>query len=473
MKQIKVSDITIKKSFEKTGVQLSFKEKIELAKIIDSLGVDVIELPKIEDAQGDALLIKSIAASLDHATLAVNAGIYKADIDQTWEALKDAKHARIQIVVPVSPARMEYDYHKKAAEMKELSKDAVAYAKTLCEDVEFIANDATRADADFLQGIMQDAIDAGATTVSVSDTAGVMLPDEMSAFLEDLAQSIPSIADDTVSFGVSCSNAMHLADACAVSAIKNGVDEIKAGTYPVGKVSVEGLSKILSLKADECGAKTGIRMTELQRALAQVATIFEESGNHKSQPTFAKNTSDETSIEINDESSFDDVVAATKTLGYDLDEGDKVKVWNAFKKIAKSKAVGKKELEAIIATEAEQVPETYKLESYIITTGNVTDVIAHIKLEADGELLDGISLGDGPIDAAFLAIEKIVGRHFELDDFQISAITRGREAMGQTLVKLRDRGKVYSGVGTSTDILGAAIKAYINALNKIVYEENN
>ena len=475
MKQIKISDITIKKCFEKTGIALGFKEKLELAKILDSMGVDVIEFPRFEDVQADSLLIKSVAGAVNGAVIAVNAGLYKAEIDATWEALNGAANPRLQIVVPVSPARMEYDYHKKADAMKELSKTAVAYAKKLCADVEFIANDATRADAAFLRGIILDAIEAGATTVSVSDTAGALLPDEMAEFLGALVSDIPSLADDSVSFGVSCANSLFLADACAAAAIKSGVDEIKASAYPVGKASIEGVAAILSAKSDECGATIGIRTTELGRALGEVAAIFDASSTKKNQPTFVSAASGEADgegeIELSADSSFEDVTGAAKALGYELSEGDSVKVWNVFKKTAKSKTIGRKELEAIIATEAEQVPETYKLDSYIITTGNITDVIAHIKLIREDEAIDGVSLGDGPIDAAFLAIEKIVGRHFELDDFQISAITRGREAMGQTLVKLRDRGKVYSGIGTSTDIIGAAINAYINALNKIVYEE--
>ena len=159
-------------------------------------------------------------------------------------------------------------------------------------------------------------------------------------------------------------------------------------------------------------------------------------------------------------------------MGYDLSEEDGAKVYEAFKVIAaKKEKVGAKELDAIVASAAMQVPPTYKLDSYVVTSGNTISATAHMKLFKLDKTVEGVSLGDGPIDASFLAIEQITGHHYELDDFQIQSVTEGREAMGQTVVKLRSEGKVYSGRGISTDIVGASILAYINALNKIVYEE--
>ena len=161
-------------------------------------------------------------------------------------------------------------------------------------------------------------------------------------------------------------------------------------------------------------------------------------------------------------------------LGYDLSEEDGAKVYEAFQAIAdKKEKVGAKELDAIVAAAAMQVPPTYVLDSYVVTSGNTISATAHLKLHKQDKVLEGVSIGDGAIDAAFLAIEQITGQHYELDDFQIQAVTEGREAMGQTVVKLRSGGKVYSGRGISTDIVGAGIRAYINALNKIVYEEDN
>ena len=159
------------------------------------------------------------------------------------------------------------------------------------------------------------------------------------------------------------------------------------------------------------------------------------------------------------------VLKAVEKLGYDLSEEDGAQVWAAFQKIAARKdAISSKELDTIVASAAMQVPATYVLDSYNITASNTASSMAHMKLEKDGQILEGIALGDGPVDSAFLALENILGCHYELDDFQIRSVTEGREAMGEALVKLRSNGKLYSGKGVSTDIIGASIVAYINAL---------
>ena len=166
------------------------------------------------------------------------------------------------------------------------------------------------------------------------------------------------------------------------------------------------------------------------------------------------------------------LLQAVEQLGYELSDEDKPKVYDAFQAIAaKKEKVGIRELDAIVAAAAMQVPSAYRLDTYVINAGNTIASSAHMRLIRDEAVLEGVCLGDGPIDAAFLAIESITGRHYELDDFQIQAVTEGREAMGQTIVRLRSNGKLYSGRGISTDIVCASIHAYLSALNKIVYEE--
>ena len=161
-----------------------------------------------------------------------------------------------------------------------------------------------------------------------------------------------------------------------------------------------------------------------------------------------------------------------KKLGYDLTPEDNGRVFEEFRRVtAKKQAIGVRELEAIIASSAMQVPSTYHLVNYVVNSGNIINATANVTLEKQGEQLSGVSIGDGPIDAAFHAIEQIIGHHYELDDFQIQAVTKGREAVGSSIIRLRASGKLYSGNGVSTDIIGACIRAYINALNKIVYEE--
>ena len=190
-----------------------------------------------------------------------------------------------------------------------------------------------------------------------------------------------------------------------------------------------------------------------------------------SRSAYETDTSKEPGFTLNSNDDITTVALCIKKLGYELSDEDIGKVYESVQRISKKKLISEKELDAVIASSAMQVPPAYKLRSYVINSGNIITATAHIELEKDGKTLSGISTGDGPIDASFLAIEQIIGHHFELDDFQIRSVTEGREAMGEAVVKLRANGKLYSGRGISTDIIGASIRAYISALNKICYEE--
>jgi 2-isopropylmalate synthase len=203
-----------------------------------------------------------------------------------------------------------------------------------------------------------------------------------------------------------------------------------------------------------------IRYTELHRIVNQINWITDNAKNDKSTVTVS---ADAESIRLDKNDSQEAVLTAVAKLGYDLSEEDSVKVYEEFQRVAAKKNVGAKELDAIVASAALQVPSAYKLISYVINNGNIITASAHIVLERDGNNTEGISLGDGPIDASFIAIDTIIGHHYELDDFQIQAVTEGKEAMGSAVVKLRSGGKLYSGNGISTDIIGASIRAYLNA----------
>ena len=465
MERIRISDMTMKQGGKE--LSLSFKEKIELAKLLDKLGVSVIELEGIENARIDNLRIKSIAAAVSGSVIAVPVQLTPDSPKQVWSALQQAKNPRLQVEGAVSAVQMEYLFHKKPDAMLTAIADTVSACKALCADVEFLADDATRADPEFLTKIVKAAIAAGATTVTVCDTAGAMLPGEFARFMQGLYEAIPELK--SVNVGVSCCNALSMADACAIASVGEGVTELKASAYPIDTASLANLAKILSARGDSMGVAGTVQMTQLSRIIDRVCQIC-QTGKTKGAALSAAQA--ETGIYL---TQHDDIAAVTKAaeqLGYDLSEDDCVKVYDAFQRIAaKKEQVSSKELDAIIASAALQVPPTYKLDTFVITSGNTISSTAHIRLMKNDKLLEGVSMGDGPIDAAFVAIESITGCHYELDDFQLQAVTEGREAMGQTVVKLRSGGKVYSGKGISTDIVAAGIHAYLSALNKIVYEE--
>ena len=469
MRTVRVSDVTMRRAAGMKGLSLSFKEKLEMAKLLDHLGVSAVEVEGIESAKADSLRIKSLASIVRNSTLAVPVKMDTENIDLVWNALKDAAHPRLIVKAAVSPARMEYVYRKKADAMLEDIAAAITECRKRADEVDFIANDATRADGAYLREVVSCAIEAGATTITICDAAGNMLPEEFAEFIRSLKADVPALSD--VTLAISCSDELYMADACAIAGIIEGVGEVKATTYPMDVVSVGRLSKILEDKADACQATTTVRSTELKRAINQVSWICESGRSPYSPFETGVREADET-IVLTERDDQDAVMQCVAKLGYDLSPEDQAAVYEAFQRVAsKKESVGSRELDAIVASAALQVPATYKLESYVINSGNRIKATANICVRKDDEELQAVCVGDGPIDAAFLAIEQIAGQHYELDDFQINSVTQGQEAMGETVVKLIWESKVYSGRGISTDIIGSSIRAYVNALNKIVYEE--
>ena len=468
MRQIQLSDVTMRQSGKRFN--LSFREKIELAKLLDSLGVSVIELEGVGESRTDALRVKSVVQAVQHSIVSVPVELNEANITAVWNALKTAKHPRLQVCAPVSSVQMEYLYHKKADAMLEDIRNAVKLCRSLCADVEFVADDATRADDGFLVQVLAAAIEAGAATVTVSDSAGTMLPGEFSEFVKSLYEAVPALAD--VTLGVKCSNTLSLADACSIAAVSVGAGEVKAAAYPENTASIASLAEILAARGDSLQAASSVRTAQLSRIVGQITWMC-QTEKKKTSP-FDSGVRDDEDIYLSAHDEADSILKAVEKLGYDLSEEDGAKVVEAFRAIAaKKEQVGIRELDAIVASTAMQVPATYQLDTYVINSGNTISSSAHMRLIKDQQVLEGVCIGAGPIDAAFLAIEQITGRHYELDDFQLQAVTEGREAMGQTIVRLRSGGKLYSGRGISTDIVCAGINAYLSALNKIVYEDES
>ena len=463
MANIKISDMTMKQVAE--GFALSFKEKIELSKLLDKLGVDVIELEGIENPRVDSLRIKSVATAVKGSTIAVPVSLNRESVQEVWNALQVAKKPRLQVVASVSAVQMEYLYHKKPDGMIQAIADTVKSCAETCKDVEFIAEDATRSDFSFLCKALETAIAAGATTVTLCDTAASLLPQEFAEFVADVIKAVPDVKNICV--GVRCADGLSMAVSASVAALCSGAAEVKAAAYPIGTADLSQLTKIIAARGDGFGWTTALQTTQLSRIVGQIQWMCQTG-----KTAAAVQETEDNGIYL---TAHDDIAAVSKvveSLGYDLSEEDTAKVYEAFKTIAaKKEQVSAKELDAIVASAAMQVPETYTLDTYVITSGNTISATAHIKLAKNGESVEGVYIGDGSIDAAFKAIESITGCHYELDDFQLQAVTEGREAMGQTVVKLRAGGKVYSGRGISTDIVGAGIRAYLSALNKIVYEE--
>lgn len=468
-RRIFVSDITMKLADGVFGNVLSFRQKLEFSKLLDKLGVSVIETCGLSNGKKDVLLVKSLASAIRNSTLAIPVDIFSTDsISETWNALMDARHPRLQVSVPVSTVQMEYLCHLKPAAVLELVGSKVKECKSLCDDVEFIAVDFTRADTDFLFSIIDTAIQNGATVITMHDSAGTLFGFEFHEVIEAIRAHIP----ENVRLGVRCSNEMFVADSCAVAAVCAGADEIK--TVPHGKLttSLKRFVKILETKSELCHASCDINTLEILRTIEQIKAVC-TMGNRNNK-TASDSSQDGNALQLTRHDNKETVVAIANKLGYYLDEDDSDKVYDAFLRLASENGkVEAKELDAIIASVAFQAPAKYNLESYLINSGNTITATCHMRLMKDNTILEGVCLGDGPVDAAFQTIEQLVGKRYELDDFQIQSVTEGREAMGRAVVRLCHEGTVFSGCGISRDVVGASIMAYLSAVNKIEFEEAN
>ena len=443
----------------------SFKEKIEICRQLEKLKVDVIELPAIENPKTDILFVRTASSFAGASVLSVCVGMTAESFEQAVQAVSAAKHPRLRVEVPVSPVGMEYGAHKKPPKMIEWVAATVAKAKAVCPDVELCAVDATRAEPAFLTAILTAAVEAGATSVTVCDSTGEKMPDEFAAFVKGVTETV------SVPVGVSCDDSNAMAAAAAILAVRAGADTVKTAVEGLC-VSLEAFCDIIKNCGNHYGFSAGVQLTEYHRTVRQISRIVAGKGIDRSASVNVASAAEAGfTLDAHDDKSA--VTAAVAKLGYDLSEEDADAVYNEFIRVAAKKTVGAKELEAIVSGVAMQVPPTYTLVSYMVNSsgGNALASSAQIVLDKKGEQLQGISMGDGPIDAAFVALEQIMGCHFELDDFQIQAVTEGKEAMGSALVKLRAEGKLYAGTGISTDIIGASIRAYLSAVNKIVFEQ--
>lgn len=467
MNKIRISDRTILLKSQGNEATLSFKEKVEIARLLESANVDVVEFPAIENEKTDTLLLKTVCAFLKNSIMSVQVGTTPESVEATYNAIKSASKPRLSVALPVSPVGMEYTCHKKAPKMIELIKTLIEKAVSLCDDVEFVALDATRAENDVLVSTIKTAIEAGAKTITICDDEASMLPDAFINFIEETKEAIPEL--DSVNLGVLCEDTNGCATASSMLAVTHSATEVKCASFNANITSIVTISNIIRNNGDKLGVCCGIKFSEFLRIINQVAKIADGKNIVSVTETTSSVPTSEFNLTEND--SQETVLKAVKNLGYDLSDEDSAKVFERFKSVASKKTISNKELDAIVATTALQVTPAYKLVDYVINTGNIITSSAQITLEKDGENKQSIGIGDGPIDAAFTTIEQIVGHHYELDDFQIHSVTEGREATGSALVKLRANGKLYSGNGVSTDIIGASIRAYINAINKIIFEE--
>ncbi len=502
-KMIKIFDTTLRDGEQSPGCSMNLKEKIEMAKQLERMKVDIIEAGFAISSPGDFISVKTIAETMKDCTVASLARTTPEDIDRAWEALSGAVSPRIHTFIATSPIHMEYKLMMTPEEVYERSVAMVKHAKRYCGDIEWSAEDATRSDPIFLAKVIEGVIKAGATTINLPDTVGYTTPDEYYEFLMKVQEHAPSMVN--ISLSTHCHNDLGLGVANSLAAIKAGASQVECTINGIGEragnAAMEEIVMALHTRKDILNVDTRVITTEIMRSSSLLSRITgvkvqpnkaivgenafaHEAGIHqhgvmKNKETYEIMTPESVGLTQNNlvlgkhsgKHAFRDKI---KNLGYDMSEAEIDRMFVKFKDLAdKKKSVYDRDIEALISKEAVQVPKTYCLDSFVINSGNTITSTAVIKMVKDGKVIEKVSRGEGPIDASFKSIEKIVGMEFNLEDYQIQSVTEGEDALGDAMVKISDAdGNIFTGRGLSTDIIEASIHAYINAVNKMIYDKN-
>jgi 2-isopropylmalate synthase len=502
-RKVIIFDTTLRDGEQSPGMSMNLKEKIEMAKQLERMGVDVIEAGFANSSPGDFGSVKAIADAIENCTVASLARTSAADIDRTWEAIRGAANPRIHIFIATSDLHMEYKLKMKRDKVLETAVEMTKRAAGYCPDIQFSAEDATRSDMDFLEEVVRAVIKAGATTINLPDTVGYTTPDEHEAFFREIRKRVPEL--ERVVASSHCHNDLGLAVANSLAAVRGGARQIACTVNGIGEragnAALEEIVMALYVRKNQFDVTSNIDTTEIVKSSSLLSRITgvkvqpnkaivgdnafaHEAGIHQhgvlaKAETYEIMTPASVGLKENNlvlgkhsgKHAFRDRV---NELGYSLTDDELTEAFKRFKDLAdRKKRVYDKDIEAIASKESMQVPKTFTLVSYVINSGNTITATATVSMNKEGKQIEKVSRGSGPIDAAFKAINKIVGKQLELDDYQINAVSEGEDAQGDARVVLKsEKDRKFSGSGLSTDIIEASIKAYINAVNKMYYQEN-
>ena len=500
---VRIFDTTLRDGEQSPGCSMNLKEKIEMANQLDKLGVDIMEAGFAIASPGDFASVKSIAKSIKNSSVASLARALKKDIDAAAEALKEAKFPRIHTFIATSDIHMAYKLKMTPEQVLEQAREMVKYAKKYCGDIEFSAEDASRSNPEFLYKIFEAVIQAGATTINVPDTVGYTSPEEFAALIRGIKQNVPSI--DKAIISVHCHNDLGLAVANSLAAIGAGAMQVECTVNGIGEragnAALEEVVMNLNTRKDLYGFETKIKTKEIYKTSKLLSSITgvrvqpnkaivgenafaHESGIHQhgmlaNKETYEIMTPESIGLSENKlvlgkhsgRHAFEDKVIS---MGYELDEDALAKAFEEFKVLAdKKKEITDRDIEALVCRKVIQVPEYYKLDRFVINSGNTITTTSSMRLlTKTGHVLEEVvSSYDGPIDASYKAIDRLVGKKFMLEDFVINAVTGGTDAQGEVNVKIKNKDRVYNGHGVSMDIVEASILAYISAINSMLYDQ--
>lgn len=498
MEKIIIFDTTLRDGEQAPGASLNPAEKLEIAYSLAELGVDVIEAGFPIASKGELESVKQIAKSIKQASICGLARAIKTDIDAAALAVKYAKRPRIHVFLATSKIHMQYKLKKAEDEILRLAVENVKYARKFCQEVEFSPEDASRTEREFLFKVVEAVIDAGASTVNIPDTVGFAEPQEYGSLIRAIKENVPNVNKAVIS--VHCHNDLGLAVANSLEAIKNGARQVECTINGIGEragnASLEEIIMNLKTRKDiftdlesNINTKNIYKVSRLvskltgfvvapNKAIVGGNAFRHESGIHqdgilKERSTYEIIKPEDvgftgTGIVLGKHSGRHALAERLKELGFVLTVEQLDKVGERFKLLAdKKKNIFDDDLISLVEDEIRLVEPIWKLESFEINSGSNIAPKATVALKYKKKIHSAKSSGDGPVDACFKAIDKITGIKVELQDYRIEAVTKGKDALGEVAVMLKAKGKIVTSRGSSTDIIEASVRAYINALNKI------
>lgn len=500
MERIYIFDTTLRDGEQAPGASLTVKEKLEIARQLERLNVDIIEAGFPIASPGDFEAVNLIAKKIKKPIICALARSLKKDIDAARDALKPAKSPRIHVFLATSKIHMKYKLRKAEDEVLRQAVEAVKYAKKFVEDVEFSPEDATRTERKFLFKVLAEVIDAGATVINIPDTVGYTVPDEFSELIRQIRENVPNI--DKAMISVHCHDDLGLSCANSLSAIKAGARQVECTINGIGEragsAPLEEIVMAIKTRQDFFNFYTNIKTQELYKTSRLVSHLMgiqvqpnkaivgdnafrHESGIHQDGVLKMPKTYEimrpedvgfkESKIVLGKHSGRHAFMRKLEELGIKLNKQEFEKAFEEFKRLAdKKKEIFDEDIVAIVDEEIKKVPQTWQLIYVHTVTGSSTIPTATVKLRKENKVYEDAACGDGPIDACYNTIDRIVGMHPKLLNYNLRAITAGRDALGEVTVRLRYKDKEVVGRGTSTDIIEASAKAYINAINKLLYQ---
>ena len=498
MARIKIFDTTLRDGEQSPGASLDPKEKLQIARQLSNLNVDIIEAGFPITSEGDFKSVSNIAKEIRGVSIAALARAVEKDIECAAKALKHAKSPRIHVFLATSKIHRKFKLAKAKDEIIKIAVKGVKHARKYVDDVEFSPEDATRTEPDFLAEVVESVIDAGAKTVNIPDTVGYAVPEQYASLIKSLKENVKNISEAVIS--VHCHDDLGLAVANSLTAIKVGATQVECTINGIGEragnASLEEIVMALKTRKDFFGHTTRIKTHELlatskivsgltglwvqrNKAIVGENAFAHESGVHqdgilKERTTYEIMRPEEvglpkTKIVLGKLSGRHAFKKRIKELGYELSGEELEHAFNQFKILAdKKKDIYDQDIEALIQDEKSEVPHIYELDSLSISCGPNAVPTAGVRLRVGKDkIVDDATIGDGPIDALFKTIDLITGTKGKLLDYNIRAITSGKDAMGEVIVEVDVEGKSYRGRAVSTDIIEASAKAYLNAINKI------